>query len=75
MATKMQQFETYTTSDGDTVDLIAFNRFGTSTGTTEAIYAANLYLADLGPVLPAGVQIQIPVPLAQPVATSQRLWD
>jgi phage tail protein X len=71
----MQGFETYTTVDGDTVDLIAFRRFGSSTGTTEAIYAANLYLADLGPVLPAGVVIQIPVPLAKPTATLKRLWD
>lgn len=67
--------ESYTTADGDTVDLIAFKRFGTSVGVTEQIYAANLYLADYGPVLPAGLVIQVPVPVEQPRVELQRLWS
>lgn len=69
------EFEPYTTVDGDMVDAIAFKRFGASSGTAEAIYAANPGLAERGPILPAGVVINIPVPLVKPRVVADRLWD
>jgi phage tail protein X len=72
----MADFETYTTADGDMVDAIAFNRFGASAGHAEAILDANPGLAAMGPVLPSGVVIKIPVPQAPArQQTMQRLWD
>lgn len=47
------------TKDGDMVDLIAFEEYGTEAGR-QAIWDANPGLADLGPVLPAGLVIEIP---------------
>lgn len=62
---------TYTTQQGDMLDLIAFNYYGsTLNGQTEAIMAANQAL-DLGQylTLPAGMTIILPafVPVANPV--------
>lgn len=71
----MADVETYVTTAGDMVDLIAFKRFGASSGATEAIYVANPGLADLGPVLPAGVTILIPVPLEPATTSVPQLWD
>lgn len=65
--------EDYLTQQGDTVDLIAFQRFGTH-GMEMAILEANPGLAMLGPVLPAGMTIKIPVPLVKDRTTVQRLW-
>lgn len=71
----MAAFEVYTTVDGDSVDLIAFNRFGRSAGLTEDILAANPGLAQRGPVLPAGLQIRIPLPAQRDRVQSTRLWS
>ncbi len=68
-------FETVTTEEGDSVDLIAFKRFGASNGTTESILDANPGLAALGPVLPAGVKVIIPVPVQKDRRQSTRLWS
>ena len=67
-------FETYTTMDGDMVDLIAFNRFGDSSATT-AIYDANPGLAALGAKLPGGLTIRIPIPTVRDRQTLPRLWS
>lgn len=71
----MADFETIVTVEGDMVDLLAFRRFGDSSVTTETIYAANPGLAELGPILPAGVTINIPVPIERQRSTTERLWD
>ena len=68
-------YEDYITTQGDTVDLIAFNRFGGSSGPTESILDANPGLAARGPVLPAGLTIRIPVPVKKDRAQSTRLWS
>lgn len=52
--------ETIITSEGDMVDQLAFRHYGTHEGTTEAILDANPGLAVLGPVLPAGLTINLP---------------
>lgn len=69
-----ERFEEYRTAEGDMVDLIAFNRFGTSAGMTERILDANPGLA-LDQVLEAGRVILIPVPEVKERKTARRLWD
>lgn len=71
-------FEYYRTVDGDTVDLIAFRRFGTSSKTTESILDANAGLAARharDPKLPAGLVIRVPVPVKKDRRQSTRLWS
>lgn len=68
------QAERYVTKDGDTVDLIAFERFGAH-GMEPAILAANPGLATAGPILPAGRTVLIPVPEVKDRADVPRLWD
>lgn len=54
--------QTYTTRDGDTLDYIAWKQYGTVTTTIlVALLEANFGLADLGPVLSAGVSVVLPV--------------
>lgn len=67
-------FETIITQEGDTVDLIAFTRFGVH-GMEPAIWLANPGLADLDPILPAGMAIIVPVPGVADRTTSDRLWS
>lgn len=64
----------YLTSDGDMVDEIAFRHYGSTVGTVEAIYDANRDLAELGPVLSAGVRIVLP-DVAVETDTRVKLWD
>jgi phage tail protein X len=68
-------YETYLTQEGDTADLIAFERFGGSSGPTEAILDANPGLAARAAVLPAGLTIRIPVPVKKDRKQSTRLWS
>lgn len=66
----------YMTSQGDTADYIAWKQYGTQDGrVVEQLVAANPGLADIGPVLPAGILITLPV--IQPAVSDQvvRLWD
>ena len=65
--------ESYVTEAGDTVDLIAYNRFGAH-GAEADIFAANPGLASYGPLLPAGVTIIIPVPGVADRSDTQNLW-
>lgn len=53
--------ETYVTQEGDSVDLIAYRRFGKH-GMEAAILDANPGLAAHGPILPIGIKISIPIP-------------
>ena len=66
-------FETYVTMEGDTVDLIAFDRFGEH-GMEAAIWLANPGLANNEPTLPAGLVIRIPVPEVKERTVFDRLW-
>ncbi|SAL03076.1 tail protein [Caballeronia fortuita] len=52
---------TYITRDGDTLDYIAWKQYGAATtAIVNALLAANFGLADLGPVLSAGVSVVLP---------------
>lgn len=69
--------QAYTTKQNDMIDLIAWRHYGHQRGTAEAILEANVGLADLSVVLPAGIVIHLPelpddsAVLPQPL----RLWD
>jgi phage tail protein X len=52
---------TVTAMQGDTVDELCFRHLGTTAGgVVESTYSMNFGLAELGPVLPAGTQVELP---------------
>ncbi len=64
----------YRTSDGDELDWICWRHYGRTAGAVEAVLEANPGLADRGPVLPAGIEIELP-DLPEPERqTLPRLW-
>lgn len=66
----------YVTSEGDSVDNIAYGYYGNQTGRTEAIYAINPGLAAKGPMLPVGIVVVLPPDTGEPVSTPVvSLWD
>ncbi len=67
--------EQYLTIEGDTVDLIAYNRFGVTHGATEAILRANPGLAAAGTKLPQGMTINIPAYVVKKANTAARIWS
>ena len=50
----------YTSVDGDVVDLIAFNFYGHHVGTTAIVLDANPGLSEFPAYLPAGVTVRLP---------------
>lgn len=68
---------TYTTKQGDVLDAVVSAYYGRTFGVVELVLESNraLGLADLGPVLPAGLVIELPEiePPASPQPT--RLWE
>lgn len=68
--------QTYRTSDGDTVDYIAWKYYGTQDGrVVEQVLDANPGLADNGPVLSAGIMVELPDIELEAVEQVVRLWD
>lgn len=66
----------YTTIQGDTVDWVCFKYYGSTAGrVVEQVFEANTGLADMGPVLPIGVQIILPEITPIPEINEVRLWD
>lgn len=64
------------TRQGDVLDALLFERLGRH-ADVGAVLEANPGLAARGPVLPAGLEIDLPEPGAAgtaPVATPVRLW-
>lgn len=68
--------QTYKTRDGDVLDDVVWNYYGTRAGlAVETVLNANNGLADIGAVLPAGILITLP-DLPTPAATTGvKLWD
>lgn len=65
----------YRTKDGDVLDAICLAQYG-STTVVPAVLAANRGLAALGPILSAGVLIELPEIEAEAQAgNTVRLWD
>ena len=65
---------TYTAIEGDVLDAICWRQYGRQAGAVEAVLAANPGLADLGPVLPLGTVIELPVIDEAPASGYVRLW-
>jgi phage tail protein X len=64
----------YRTSEGDTVDYICWRHYGRTAETVEAVLAANPGLAARPAILPAGVEIELPVIPEPERQTLPRLW-
>ncbi len=64
-----------TTRQGDVVDQIALAFYGRTAKATEAVLDANPHLADLPPVLPAGVVVTLPDLPKTPTPTRLKLWE
>jgi phage tail protein X len=61
---------------GDTVDAICWRHYGRTAGVTEAVLDANPGLADLGPILPQGVLVNMPeAQTTAPLRQMVNLWD
>ncbi|MEN9530854.1 MAG: hypothetical protein RIQ83_78 [Pseudomonadota bacterium] len=68
--------QTYRTSDGDTLDYIAWKFYQTLDGrVVEQLLDANPGIADLGPVLPAGMRVNMPDIAPQQQEQGVRLWS
>ncbi|WP_245556390.1 tail protein X [Algicola sagamiensis] len=50
----------YTTKAGERLDTICFEVYGSSHKTVEQVLAVNAGLAQYGPILPAGVTLELP---------------
>ena len=69
---------TYRTKDGDMLDQICLSFYGQAQGSTEQVLDRNPRLADLGPLLPAGIVVELPETTEISIETQQqqiRLWD
>lgn len=60
---------------GDTLDRLAWRHLGATAGVVEATLSANPGLADLGPVLPLGTQVDLVAPSAPVSSQTVSLWD
>lgn len=60
---------------GDTVDAICHRHLGQTAGATEAALKLTAGLAARGPVLPAGVLVNLPALPAAPTQPTVKLWD
>lgn len=68
--------QTYITKDGDTADYIAWKYYGNQdAGTVETMLYANKGLAERGPVLPAGLVINLPEITTPATTQGIKLWD
>lgn len=66
----------YLTSQGDMLDAICRQHYGSRLGAAEAVLEANPGLADRGPLLPAGVLIELPdLPAESRESGAVRLWE
>ncbi|UMB75382.1 tail protein X [Dickeya fangzhongdai] len=59
----------------DTVDELCWRHYGRTAGLTEQVLAVNPGLADIGPILPHGLLVELPD--MAPAATQEtlQLWD
>lgn len=72
----MSTSTTIFTAAGDTVDHICWRHYGaTANQVVEQVLAANPGLADLGPLLPAGIEVRLPAIIQPGQSKGLRLWD
>lgn len=68
--------KTYTTRQGETVDLACLKTYGRTAEVTERVLAANRGLAAKGPILPLGTEIVMPdVESRRQARPLVKLWD
>lgn len=65
----------YKTSDGDFLDLIAFNFYGTHDGTTVLLYEHNRDIALVDQPFEAGMEVYLPPRAAPPAPSQIELWE
>ncbi|WP_193391515.1 tail protein X [Erythrobacter sp. SG61-1L] len=71
----MAALETITSKAGEMLDQIVWRHRGRTAALVEQALELNPGLADLGPVLPAGIAITLPeAASAQPVRETVKLW-
>jgi phage tail protein X len=66
--------KTIITKQDDMIDLLCWQTYGTSSGTSEQVLLFNPDLKDLPVRLPAGITISMPV-LTPPTKRTIKLWD
>ncbi|WP_024554313.1 tail protein X [Franconibacter helveticus 513] len=59
----------------DTVDALCWRHYGRTQGMTEAVLTANPGLADVGPILPHGLEVELPEQVSSPTAETVQLWE
>ena len=68
--------QTYTTVDGDELDLICYRYYGFSSSSVEAVLAHNRELANELPIMGPGVEIYLPdIPAPASENSVIRIWD
>lgn len=65
----------YVTRQFDELDDICWRYYGRTQQTVEAVLLANPDLADLLPILPDGVTLQLPDLVAPSTSETVRIWD
>ena len=66
----------YRTKDGDMLDWICWRHYGQQAGAVEAVLKANPGLSEAGPLLPAGLVIELPeLPQPNQSIDTVRLWN
>jgi phage tail protein X len=65
----------YRTKDGDVLDAVCDAHYQDVAYDLHAVLEANPGLAAIGPVLPSGRIIELPVFETNPVQSQIRLWD
>ncbi|WP_338728076.1 tail protein X [Shewanella baltica] len=72
----MGSLQTVRSIEGDTVDKICYRYLGATAEITEQVLDANPQLAALGPILPNGTLVLLPVQVAAPTQSNFiQLWD
>jgi phage tail protein X len=67
---------TITAHAGETVDALVWRAIGAGAGVVESVYEANPRLAELGPFLPEGTPVNVPLPsAAAPETPLVQLWS
>ncbi|OAK55056.1 phage tail protein [Variovorax paradoxus] len=63
------------TQQNDTVDLLCWRYLQRTQGAVEATYLLNPGLAARGPILPAGLKVELPEPTTTSTRRTVQLWD
>lgn len=63
------------TMQGDTVDSLCWRHYGQVTGLAERVFELNPGLAELGAVLPSGIEVKLPPrPVQMSTKKTVKLW-